>query len=698
MGVIYRATQVALGRPVAVKAIAPQFAEDEEFRERFKREAHIAASIEHPNVIPVYEAGELDGTLYLIMRWVDGTDLRKLVSAEGRLSPSRALGLLRPVALALSAAHRRGLVHRDVKPANVLITHDGQDDEHVYLTDFGIARRTDAEGMTRTGLLVGTLDYTSPERLEGAKGGPTDDIYSYGCMLFEALTGHVPYERPSDVAKIFAHINQAVPSARAEVEGIPEQLDALIRKAMAKRPEDRFASAAELALAAERTQSDLDARDRALTARRTRPSPTTDVTEVGPVAAAGAQGAAEITAPAATRPAGGGQHAGQTAPAARDTRGAAAPPSPAPSTQSATRPAHPAPDTQGATRPAPPAPDTQGATRQPAPPRRDRVTRRRAWLAIPLVLLVAAVVAVVLIAGGGGTSQPQPQALARGAGLSVSETIGLGGTPGALSVGPSGAVWVSLPGSRAVAHVNPRTKAITTYSVPARPTAIAAGVHGIWVGSAGGSLTRLNLATGSAAASAQLSAGIVAVTVDQNDGSAWAADGTGNVTHLDLDGHTVAAPTPVSPAPVALGWGEDWVWAVNGATDGLVRVSLAGGASSTAFDTQPGAVSVAFDAGVWTAHSDGIVTRFDPRPTRLTVNGAVTVAPSLDQIAAMEQYPSVWAISAQAKSLYRISARAASPSITGTITFNSPPVALAAGGPVVWVATQAGNLVEIVSS
>src|SRR3954452_18384155 len=142
MGVVYRATQEALDRPVAVKAIAPEYAGDRGFRERFQHESQLAASIDHPNVIPVYEAGERDGTLYLIMRWVEGTELRALLRREGALAPERAVRLLRPVASALAAAHRRGLVHRDVKPANVLIAReDDESDEHVYLTDFGIARR-----------------------------------------------------------------------------------------------------------------------------------------------------------------------------------------------------------------------------------------------------------------------------------------------------------------------------------------------------------------------------------------------------------------------------------------------------------------------------------------------------------------------------------------------------------------------------
>src|ERR1039457_191672 len=223
MGVVFRATQLELQRPVALKAIAPELAADKDYRERFKRESHLAASIDHPNVIPVYEAGELDGTLYLMMRWVEGTDLRTLLTTSGRVSPGRAIRLLRPVASALAAAHRRGLVHRDIKPANVMIARSDEEiEDHIYLTDFGIARRTDGESLTRTGMFVGTIDYTAPERIQGGKGDAASDIYSLGCMLFETLTGHVPFDRPTDVSRLFAHVNDPVPSARDEVAVVPE--------------------------------------------------------------------------------------------------------------------------------------------------------------------------------------------------------------------------------------------------------------------------------------------------------------------------------------------------------------------------------------------------------------------------------------------------------------------------------------------
>ncbi len=201
---------------MALKAIAADLAEDADYRERFERESRLAASIDHPNIIPVYEAGDFDGTLYLIMRWVDGTDLRTLLKHSGRLSPSRAVRLMRPVAAALAAAHRAGLVHRDIKPANVLLARgDTEDEEHVYLTDFGIARRTSGESaMTRTGVFVGTIDYTAPERIEGGRGDAASDVYSFGCMLFETLTGHIPFARDSEVAKVFAHMNDPSLGAR----------------------------------------------------------------------------------------------------------------------------------------------------------------------------------------------------------------------------------------------------------------------------------------------------------------------------------------------------------------------------------------------------------------------------------------------------------------------------------------------------
>src|SRR5436305_2005926 len=197
MGIVYRATQLALERTVALKVIAPEFASDPAFRARFKRESLTAASIEHPNVIAIHDAREDDGVLFISMRYVEGTDLRETIAREGRLEPRRATRIVALVGSALDSAHEAGLVHRDVKPANVLLAY-ARGEEQVYLTDFGLTKQTSSEsGMTKTGMFVGTLDYVAPEQL---RGGPVDartDIYSLGCVLYQALTGKVPYPRDS---------------------------------------------------------------------------------------------------------------------------------------------------------------------------------------------------------------------------------------------------------------------------------------------------------------------------------------------------------------------------------------------------------------------------------------------------------------------------------------------------------------------
>jgi len=247
MGVVYRATQLALDRTVALKLIAPDVAEDSGFRERFQRESRIAASIEHPNVIPVHEAGEADGLLFISMRYVDGTDLRELLARGGPLDPIRAAGIITQVANALDAAHARGLVHRDIKPANVLIASRGGV-EHVYLTDFGLSKQSSSQsGLTKTGQWVGTLDYVSPEQIEGRQVDPRTDIYALGCVLFQTLTGAVPFERDSEVSKMWAHVSEPPPAPSQRRPGVPPALDPVVARAMAKDPEHRFVSAGELA-------------------------------------------------------------------------------------------------------------------------------------------------------------------------------------------------------------------------------------------------------------------------------------------------------------------------------------------------------------------------------------------------------------------------------------------------------------------
>ena len=245
MGVVYLARDATTGNAVALKLIAPSFAFDPAFRERFLREARLAASLDDPGVVPIERVGEQDGVLFLAMRFVAGDDLASLL-VHGPLAGERAVSLLEQVAGALDCAHAHGLVHRDVKPANVLVEGD-----RAYLADFGISRRIeDASGVTATGQVLGTLAYVAPELIEGGASTPSSDVYSLGCLLYESVTGALPFAGEHEAAVLYAHLRTPPPSARALNPALPRSLDTVIARALAKRPADRFASAGELARAA----------------------------------------------------------------------------------------------------------------------------------------------------------------------------------------------------------------------------------------------------------------------------------------------------------------------------------------------------------------------------------------------------------------------------------------------------------------
>ena len=246
MGAVYRAVEEGLGRKVALKVIAPELAQDERFRERFLRESRIAASLDHPHVIPIYQAGEETGLLYLAMRYVEGTDLARLVAEEGAIEPRRALDLLSQVAEALDAAHEKGLVHRDVKPSNVLIA-EAAGREHCYLGDFGLTKRTGSlSGVSVAGEIVGTLEYVAPEQITGDSLDERSDVYSLGCVLYECLTGQSPFPRATDVALLWAHVHEEpTPPSKARPE-LPKELDTVLARALAKEPGRRYRSAGEV--------------------------------------------------------------------------------------------------------------------------------------------------------------------------------------------------------------------------------------------------------------------------------------------------------------------------------------------------------------------------------------------------------------------------------------------------------------------
>jgi non-specific serine/threonine protein kinase len=249
MGVVFKATQLSLERQVALKVISPELASEERFRERFLREARLAASIDHPNLLPVYEAGEAEGTLFLAMRLVEGDSLAGHVRREGALPPERAVRLLAQLASALQAAHDAGLLHRDVKPHNVLLAGEAGA-EHAYLCDFGLARPVSGGSLTAEGGLVGTASYAAPEQIRGEDLDPRCDLYSLACVLYECLTGHPPFRAEDELALCWAHLYEPAPLPGSVVP-VLAAFDPVFVRAIAKDPEERFSSAAELVQAAE---------------------------------------------------------------------------------------------------------------------------------------------------------------------------------------------------------------------------------------------------------------------------------------------------------------------------------------------------------------------------------------------------------------------------------------------------------------
>ena len=375
MGVVYVATHLALDITVALKLIKPDLAEDEGFRERFNRESRLAASIEHPNVLPVRHAGEEEGLLYITMRYVDGTDLRSLIDRTGRIEPERTAQIITQVGDALDAAHARGLVHRDVKPANVLL--EGADGSgHAYLTDFGLTRHAaSGAGLTKTGQWVGTLDYVAPEQIEGREVDARSDVYALGCVVYEMLTGEVPFLKDSEVATMYAHLNEPAVPPRERFPDLPRGIDEVVNRALAKDPDDRYPSAGDLATAVV--------------------AATKGTAVAQPEQSVAAGRAAPPPAPSPPPP-------GETA-AARPSMPAPAPPPPQP-----TRGAPP--PTRGAPPPAPPraptptpaigTPPPPGARPPGAPPPAKKSSRRRGLIAGVAVVAVLGVGAGALFATG----------------------------------------------------------------------------------------------------------------------------------------------------------------------------------------------------------------------------------------------------------------------------------------------------------
>jgi len=307
------------------------------------------------------------------------------------------------------------------------------------------------------------------------------------------------------------------------------------------------------------------------------------------------------------------------------------------------------------------------------------------------VLGVAAVLIVLLTSSGNSPTGAKVEI--NGSGLTQGRTVTVSGQPGSISLGTQN-LWVSLPGRNELVRSNLNTGDQQTFPATGNPTAIAAGPAAVWVAQPGShELAQFNGDSGAQVHGAKLPGAPVAIALDQ-DSSAWVADSSGAITHMALGGTVVGTPAHSAPPASGLDVGDGWVWGANGATKGLVRVDPGSSGSSSTYAAGPSPVSVTIDQGVWTASANGTLTRFDPRTGQLRVNARLSVATTLDAVAATDPGPYVWALSKETKTLYRVNATG-NPTVTGTVAFGSPPLALAVNANSVWVATQNGEVIQI---
>jgi DNA-binding beta-propeller fold protein YncE len=629
MGTVYLATQVALGRPVALKLIAPEHGSDPAFRERFARESRLAALIDHPNVVPVYEAGEADGLLYIAMRFVPGTDLGALITRE-RLEPVRAVEIAGQVAAALDAAHRRGLVHRDVKPGNVLIATEGGV-EHVYLTDFGLTKRTAADtALTQVGMFVGTLDYVAPEQIRGEAIDARADVYALGCVLYHALTGAVPFDRDSEVATIQAHLNDPPP----RMTGAPASLDAVVARALAKDPAERFPSAGDLARAAREAVHGAGPPPAPSTAA---PAPASAAPASAPAApspwprrrliALGAAlptvlvagiAAAALSA-AGVLPGGNDEPAAPiaTAPVASTTPAATATPTPEPAAQpavAATIPVGRGPDGLVVDRGRVFVANADDGTLSRIDAGSNRVDGEPVEVGANPDGVVAAKGAVWVTL----TDEDQVQRLEAVPDPVPSARIGVGDVPQGVSLGKQ-LVWVANSGSGTVNRIDRASPALVggPIGVGTQPTGIFVGRRTVWVTNRGDdTVQRIDPSTAQPFGD-PIPVGDKPHGVVETRDHVWVANtGDGTVTRLDRrTGTVVGDPIRVGREPRELAAGLGFVWVANAGDGSVTRIDVVTGrvaGSPIAVGRRPLGIDVGAGS-VWVANSgDDTVTRIRP--------------------------------------------------------------------------------------
>jgi serine/threonine protein kinase/DNA-binding beta-propeller fold protein YncE len=606
MGTVYRATHLALDHLVALKVISADLADDESFRMRFKSESRIAVSLRHPNVVPIHHAGEEEGLLFVTMDLIDGPDLRRLLAARGPLPPAEAVAILEQIGAALDVAHSRGLVHRDIKPGNILIEQrdgEGPGGEHAYLTDFGLTKRiegaSEATALTSTGAFVGTLDYVAPEQIQGGRLDARTDVYALGCVLFEMLAGHPPFEgREEKVAKMYAHLQAEppwLPGARLETE----PFDAVIARAMAKDPEQRFPSAGDLARAAAAAAEGEAVRESERSVARGRAAPTeTAATPVPPV---------------------------PTQPGVPDFRSTAE--ADAPSEHLVAPAADPA--------------TTRTSVPPPEPgPRRSRPVRPLSLLVALVSVVLLGFVVVSVLGGDEGGGDPESSETADagtsgpGAGASepeAGEEVPVDGQAVGVAADGDGVFAVSRD-TGVMTPIDPATKETGT------PVELGGGGEEVAIDEGSGSVWVTEPNSGEVTVSPAGGGEAVPIALGEEPRGILAADGAIFVT--DLAGGTVSRLDPAQgPAaipevivdgltePHGLAFADGELWISERGANRVTRFELASGTSES-FEVGANPKGVAVDDGiVWVANTDeGTVSRLDaasgdPRGKRIEVGG-----------------------------------------------------------------------------
>jgi DNA-binding beta-propeller fold protein YncE len=578
MGVVYRAVHLGLERPVALKVIARELADREGFRERFLRESRLAARLDHPSVVPIYDSREVDGELIVAMRLVQGGDLRGLIDREGPLAPQRALHILGQVADALDAAHAAGIVHRDVKPHNILVEGD-----HAYLSDFGLAKAFDESGATGDASVVGTAHYMSPEQWRGDSIGPAADVYSLGCVLYEALTGIAPFAR-----------------AEADTEPeMPQGVEEAIRRATAKDPLDRYRSAGEL-IAAARTGAGSEIRPTAVLSHDRSERTTVPNASQGWFGLRGRRAALWIFSGFAVIA------IAITAAALLLLLGDEGPSVSAPIAVG-TPPLRITADGQGAW-----------------------VTSERdgtvTWLdpdsgkQLRQVTLRRGISGIAIGSKWLWVSDPRRHELLRldAKTLRQEQAIEIPGAPGpiALSADPP-RVWVADEDGKGIAVVNAESyNRIRTQLPPlAAPLRLAVGAGALWASSSStASVRRIDL--GSLEPGDPILAGPRPAGITVAQGAVWVTNPPqGTVTEIDPSLREVRAQVDVGSKPGGIDAGTSAVWVANAADSTVSKIDLDSGevaGDPIEVGPEPGAVAIGGDA-VWVANNgDGTVTRIEP--------------------------------------------------------------------------------------